>query len=260
VTSAPKPVYLVKGGDPGLAGRALRELLDRLASGTSANVEEHWPEAGGSGDSDGEESEGGGTGRGRAGAGRFDLGPVLDACETPAFLFDRRVVVLRRAGALDAAQAKRLAAYIADPLPSTTLVLVAEDKAVPAALDKAVKSAGEVIDVTPPSNAGGRKAFVEAELRRAGVTLEREARALLDSTLGEDVAGLPNLVSNLAQAYGAGGHTVAATELAPFLGESGSVAPWTLTDAIDAGDIASAIDALHRMSGAGERHALAIVP
>lgn len=250
-----KPVYLVKGSDPGLVGRALKDLLGRLADG--AHVEEFWPEASGeaSGDS-GEPGEGGG----RAAAGRFELGRILDACQTPAFLFDRRLIVVRRAGCLDASQAKRLAEYLTDPLPSTTLVFVAEDKAVPAALDKAVKAAGEIVDVATPSNAGGRKSWVEGELKRSGITLDREARGLLDTTLGEDVTSLPNLLTNLVQAYGQGAGTLGVGELAPFLGESGSVAPWALTDAIDGGDIARAVDALHRLSGAGDRHALGILP
>jgi DNA polymerase-3 subunit delta len=45
----------------------------------------------------------------------------------------------------------------------------------------------------------------------------------------------------------------------PFLGEAGSVPPWDLTDAIDAGSAAAALDALHRMLGAGGRAAPEIV-
>lgn len=242
-----KSVYLVKGGDPGLVARALKELLDRL-SGESVHVEEFWPEAG--------DSAGEGDGRSSA---RFNLAPILEACETPAFLHDRRVIVVRRAGALDAQQTKRIAAYLADPLPTTTLVLVADDKSPPAALDKAVKAVGEVTDVSTPSNAAGRRGWIDGELRRAGITLDKGARALLDATIGEDLSTLPNILVNASDAYGRGA-TVTADQLVPFLGESGAVAPWALTDAIDAGDMAKAIDALNRLSTAGDRHPLAILP
>jgi DNA polymerase-3 subunit delta len=259
-----KAVYLVKGSDPGLIGRALKELLERLAgggdaddgvTGTSAHVEEYWPEAGGGDPS----SDGGGEGRAGGSSARFNVAPILEALETPAFLYDRRVIVVRRAGALDAQQAKRLAAYLADPLPCSTLVLVADDKSTSAGLDKAVKAAGEVIDVSTPSNAGGRRTWIDGELRRAGVTLDKDARSLLDATIGEDVSSLPNILANVAGAYGDCAKVTAA-QLEPFLGESGSVAPWALTDAIDAGDMAGAIDALSRLSSAGERHPLAILP
>ena len=37
------------------------------------------------------------------------------------------------------------------------------------------------------------------------------------------------------------------------------MAPWELTDAIDSGDVPSAIDRLHRMLGAGGRHPLGVL-
>jgi DNA polymerase-3 subunit delta len=249
-----EPVYLVKGGDPGLVGRALKELLGRIAGAdSSAHVEEYWPEAGGGDDG------GAGEGRGGGSTARFNVAPILEALETPAFLYDRRVIVVRRAGALDAQQAKRLVSYLSDPLPSSTLVLVAEDKSIGTTLDKAVKAAGEVVDVSTPSNAGGRRTWIDGELRRAGITLDKDARALLDTRIGEDVSALPNILANVAGAYGDKAKVTAA-QLELFLGESGTVAPWALTDAIDAGDMAAAIDALSRLSNAGERHPLAILP
>jgi DNA polymerase-3 subunit delta len=47
--------------------------------------------------------------------------------------------------------------------------------------------------------------------------------------------------------------------VAPYLGDAGQVPPWELTDAIDAGDMAKAIDRLHRMMDAGGRHPLGIL-
>jgi DNA polymerase-3 subunit delta len=43
------------------------------------------------------------------------------------------------------------------------------------------------------------------------------------------------------------------------LGDAGSVKPWDLTDAIDAGDSAKAIDMLHRMTRSGEYHPLQVM-
>ena len=37
------------------------------------------------------------------------------------------------------------------------------------------------------------------------------------------------------------------------------MAPWELTDAIDRGDTEGALEALHRMSGAGQRHPLVVM-
>lgn len=48
-------------------------------------------------------------------------------------------------------------------------------------------------------------------------------------------------------------------DIRPFLGEAGGVPPWDLTDAIDRGDTHAALDVLHRMMGAGDRHPLQVM-
>ena len=47
---------------------------------------------------------------------------------------------------------------------------------------------------------------------------------------------------------------ISAAEIEPFLGDDGGVPPWDLTDAIDRGDRATALELLQRMIGQGERH------
>ena len=90
----------------------------------------------------------------------------------------------------------------------------------------------------------------------APVRLDGAATAKLGEHLGGDMGRLAGLLDTLAAAYGVGA-TVKVNDLAPFLGEAGSVAPWDLTDAIDSGDAAKALGLLHRMTGAGELHPLA---
>ncbi len=53
--------------------------------------------------------------------------------------------------------------------------------------------------------------------------------------------------------YGTGAKITAA-EIEPFLGDDGGVPPWDLTDAIDRGDRAAALELLQRMIGQGDRH------
>ena len=69
---------------------------------------------------------------------------------------------------------------------------------------------------------------------------------------------LAGLLDTLAAAYGRGA-TVAAPDLEPFLGEAGALAPWDLTDAVDAGRTAPALEVLHRMLTAGESHPLVVL-
>ncbi|HTZ10072.1 MAG TPA: hypothetical protein VMB72_13430 [Acidimicrobiales bacterium] len=69
---------------------------------------------------------------------------------------------------------------------------------------------------------------------------------------------LRGLLDALASAYGDGA-AVDVERLEPFLGEAGAVAPWDLCDAVDAGDTAGALDALHRLEAAGGMHPLQVL-
>jgi DNA polymerase-3 subunit delta len=179
----------------------------------------------------------------------LSVGAVVDACLTPPFLVDRRVVVVREAGRLLTADVPRLVKVVQDPLPSTVLVLVGGGGTVPAPLVKAVKEAGRIIDVTT-SKAGDRKAWLHEHLRGAPVKLEPAATDLLAGHVGEDLGRVEGLLGALSAAYGEGAR-ISAEELAPYLGEAGNVPRYELTDAIDRGDPGQALIVLHRVLDAG---------
>ena len=174
---------------------------------------------------------------------------MVDACLTPPFLIDRRVVVVRDAGRLLTADVPRLVEVVKDPLPSTILILVGGGGTVPAPLVKAVTTAGKVIDVAV-SRPGDRKAWLHEHLRHAPVKLEPQAAQLLGQHVGEDLGRVEGLLGALAAAYGAGAR-ISVDDLEPYLGEAGNVARYELTDAIDRGDPAAALGVLHRMTDAG---------
>ncbi len=228
----------MKGTDPALVAQAAHSLIERLVDGgdPSIMVEEF----------------------GGPGVDQFDVGAVIDACTTPPFLVDRRVVVVREAGQIGAADAKRLVAYLADPLATTALVLVAGGGTLPPTLSKAVGATGEVVDTSVGTSGKARSQWLADHLRGAPVRLDGPAQARLGDHLGSDMGRLAGLLATLAAAYGQGA-TVSAADLEPFLGEAGALAPWDLTDAIDAGRTAPALGVLHRMLSAGESHPLVIL-
>jgi DNA polymerase III subunit delta len=232
-----RPVYLIKGDDPSLVAQQAHRLVERLVDGgdPSLMVEEF----------------------GGPAAEPVDVGAVIDACTTPPFLVARRVVVFRDAGQLTTADAKRLVAYLADPLASTVLVLVGGGGTVPPALTKQVGSGGEVID-TAVGRGKARSQWLTDHLRGGPVRLDGQATARLSEHLGGDMGRLSGLLGTLASAYGPGA-TVTVAELEPFLGDAGSVAPWDLTDALDSGSTAQALDVLHRMFGASGAHPLVVM-
>ncbi len=156
----------------------------------------------------------------QAGADEGVIGSVIDALFTPAFLADRRIVVLREAENLDAAQAAELAGRLSEPFAPNVLVLAIVGKTLPAPLAKAVKGRGREIETSPGSSGKARSQWISDQLQLAPVHLEPAARQLLERHLGEDVSRLYALLDVLAAAYGEGGR-VGAAELEPFLGEEG---------------------------------------
>lgn len=198
----------------------------------------------------------------------YELSTAVDAAQTLPFLTDRRIVVVRnlcRFSKVD--ELTPLLTYLADPSPTTALVLAWEPAlatkelrfpAVPKKLADAVTAAGGVINGTALARPADRKAWVDRQLSAAAVTLDPGARKLVVARLADDVERLAGLLVTLEATFGPGAR-LTAVEVDPYLGEAGDVPPWDLTDAIDNGRIADALDALHRMMGAGARHPLALM-
>lgn len=250
-TAPDPPVFLVKGNEPTVLADGLRELVDRLV---------------GSGDR-GLMVEELGADQYEREDGTYDVTPVVYAAQTPPFLTDGRVVVARHAGAFSTGESVGpLVDYLAAPLDTTALVLVWEKApkqqklaAVPKKLMTAIRSVqGAEIDTSPPGKAGDRRNWVDEQVASSHVKLAADARKLLAERVGEDLARIQGVLRTLESTFGPGSK-LAAADIEPYLGEAGSVAPWDLTDAIDQGDRARAIDLLHRLQGAGERHALGIM-
>jgi DNA polymerase-3 subunit delta len=221
--------YLVKGDDASLVAQEVRTLLDDVVGERDhALVVE---EIGG------------------AAGDELDVGAVVDACLTPPFLIDRRVIVVREAGRLVTGDVPRLVDVVREPLPTTVLILVGGGGVVPAPLVKAIKEVGQIIDVTT-GKAGERKAWLHDHLRGAPVKLDAGAVDLLTRHVGEDLGRVEGLLGAVSAAYGVGAR-ISADDLAPYLGEAGNVPRYELTDAIDKGEPGRALVVLHRLLDAG---------
>ena len=227
------PAYLVRGDDPGVTGAAVRALVAELAAGEDPAlvVEDLGAE--------------------------YEPRAVVDAAQTPPFFGSHRVVVAREVGRFLTADAGPIVAYLADPLPTTRLVLVGGGGQISRSLADAVRRVGHVVEAGVPSGKG-RSAWLTARLKQGPVRLDAAAADLVGRHLGDDVGRLDSLLDMLASAYGQGAR-LGSDELAPFLGQAGSVAPWELTDAIDRGDLASALTTLRRLVTAGGRHPLVVL-
>ena len=233
-------VHLVKGDDPVLRGAAIDRLVVELLAGESRDLalEDYTI-----------------PGRRRADEAREgddDTGDasvvqaIVTALASPPFLTARRVVVVHDVGALNAASAEAIVPFVAQPSDGIALVLVAGGGRMPSALEKALKAA-DVATVAPESER--TDTVLKTEARRAGIGFTANASQMLTGHLGEDAGRVVELVSLLRGAYGEGA-ALDVADIEPYLGEAGGVPRYELTNAIDSGDTAAALDTLHRLLSA----------
>jgi DNA polymerase-3 subunit delta len=235
-------VVLLRGDDEVVLRDATRLLVDELVGTEDRSFVVEEVEVGAHGSDD---------------DSRDPLVALVDAAQTPPFLTEFRVVLGRVTEKREKAElVAPLVEYLADPLPSTRLVIEWRGGRAPKSLLEAVtRAGGQLVDTSP-----GRKVaeWVQAQLAEAGIKVDQAGRARLVTWVGEEPSKLLGLIDLLRSTYGEG-TKVGVAELDPFLGDDGGVPPWDLTDAIDRGDRATALELLQRMIVGGGRHPFQLV-
>jgi DNA polymerase-3 subunit delta len=181
------------------------------------------------------------------------LARVMEALNTPPFLVERRVVVVRDAQLLVAEEAVEIAAWMASPAPGTVLIVAV----VGTKSHRLVKAAAEVVEVNVGSRAAERVAFVKSKMDEYGVVVDASTAQRVAEQVGDDVARVDALARTLQSIYGTAPLTFARLE--PYLGDAGDVPVWDLTDAVDGGDATKAIVVARRMLESRRRAGLQIV-
>jgi DNA polymerase III subunit delta len=235
------PAYLVKGSDPRLRDRVLDALVVEILGDDDRSLaleEVTIPGRAGSGD-DGDAAGGAGGADGRDAA----VAAVLNAATSPPFMTAHRVVVVRETGALAAGDAEGLVRYLDDPLDTTVLVLVAGGGTIPPALVKKLKEVGAE-ERAPDSEKTGD--VLTGAAHDAGVLLKADAAKLITAHLGDDAGRVAAVIEVLDAAYGSGVQ-LTADDVMPYLGEAGAIPSYQLTNAIESGDPATALQVLHRL-------------
>ena len=228
------PVVLVKGEDPVLLADAVNNAVDDALEGSDRALAAE-----------------------DLGGDELTIGVVVDAATTPPLLTDRRVLIVRDIGRWGSDALEPLIDYLADPLDTTSLVLVAGGGQTSPRLLAAIKKAGRVVDAATPRAGKARTGWVTDRLRAAPLRFDAAAGARIVEHLGEDLGRLTSIIDALVSVYGAGS-PIGVEELEPFLGGAGGIAPWDLTDAIDRGDTAASLVALERLLG-NDRHPLVVM-
>jgi DNA polymerase-3 subunit delta len=240
-------IHLVQGSDPILRDREVQRLIDELlgSDDRSFALDDHTipgrRRGGATADDEADDD-------GEAIDGSVEL-PVFTAITTalqsPPFMTAARVVVVRDIGSLTSEQAQWLAAWIADPLDGVHLVLVAGGGRVAAALDKACKAHAEVVGPATEQTAD----VLQRELRDAHVKLAPDAAKHVATHLGDDAGRVPEFVDVLHGAFGDDA-VLTLEDVDLYLGELGTAERFALANAIDRGDVAAALETLHRLLSA----------
>ncbi|MEX0766850.1 MAG: DNA polymerase III subunit delta [Microthrixaceae bacterium] len=240
-TAVHSPLYLLKGSDEILLGTAASELVTRLiGSGDRTELLDSF-----TGD-------------------EYLMSKVIMAATTMS-MFGSRVVLARNCARFSSEELEPLLSYLENPAPDSTLVLIWEKAVAPGTrtsplpkkLSQAIKDAGgEIHDCGLPGGKG-RSMWVEDQLAASRVCLNSAARRVLIEQLGEDLSRLAGVLKVLEATFGT--QEIGPEEIEPYLGSPGAVPPWELTDAIDGGRVAEAVEKLQRLLAGGDRHPLQVM-
>ena len=249
------PVHLVKGGDEVLLARALAELVRALVGDgdRSLMVEELTIDA-----HTGTDDQG------------YDIGALVDAAQTPPFLTERRVVVGRHAGVFSTKDSVApLVAYLADPLPSTALVLVWERDPrpqrqsklpnVPKVLVDAIAAAGGVVVDTSPGTGKARSGWIDEQLAQSSLRFDAGARRLVAEHVGDEGQPATGVARHPRRGVRARHRGRPCRGGAPTWARRATSPPGTSPTAIDGGDVPKALAVLDRMLRGGGRHPLQVM-
>ncbi|MBM3693855.1 MAG: hypothetical protein FJW77_11290 [Actinobacteria bacterium] len=227
-------VHVVRGDDPILRADTLEAVVTELvgADDRSLVVEDLTvPGRGAEGEPGGAEAR------------VAVVAAAVQAAQSPPFMTARRVVVLRDVGNLLAGEVAPLVECLGDLLDTSDVVCVAGGGTIPPALTKAWKDAGATEHGATRAKAEDVLAGVAAA---AGVALRPGAARVIVERVGTEVGRLPAIVDVLATAFPPG-QALDADDVAPYVGEAGGVPPFALTNAIEAGDVAGALEVLGRI-------------
>jgi DNA polymerase-3 subunit delta len=234
-------VYLVKGGDPILRDRELARLLDELVGDEDRTllVEEYTVPAKAAASNAAGDDEA--PAEDVAGAAPI-VAAVVNAAQSPPFMTTKRIVVVRDYEALPADAVAPIVTVLGDLLDTTDVVFVA------GAGGRVVKA---LADALSDANVRGGTAekltdVLQRELDRAGLSLRGDAARVVLAHLGDDAGRIGAQVDLWASTFGAGAH-LEVDDVTPYLNDVGSVRPFELTNRIEEGDVAGALEVLHRL-------------
>ncbi|HVL64917.1 MAG TPA: DNA polymerase III subunit delta [Actinomycetota bacterium] len=172
---------------------------------------------------------------------------LMGALETPSLLGGTRLVVVRDAEDLPKESVEALLRYVAEPSPSSVLVLIAGART---KLDGAVRKAGGLVALEAPKGRRLAGWVRERALAKQLKVDDRGAWALIDS-VGSDLRNLDASLDQLVTAHGPGSR-ITAPEVAAAFPRKADERIYTFTDAVGDRRAGPAMSLLRRLLDQGE--------
>lgn len=225
-----RPIYLVLGEEQHLQGRVVSAL--RAATGGAANAAEDVLTA-----------------------GEASVDAVLAAARTRAMFAPRRTVLVRAVERWEAKDDKaksakksaldRLAEYAADPVPSTTLILVATKINKRRKLVTAATKQGWLVSCEAPSRRE-LPAWIARTVAERGCTIHPGTADLVAELAGPELSSVADTVERLCLFVGDGGE-IGEDAVAECVVRVRPTTVWELVDAVAERDAGKALAALQRV-------------
>ena len=226
----PPPLALLHGPDEQLLDDALELLLKGLFTDASEVA----------------------LGREVLEGGEVSVETVVRSAMTLPFMTSRRLVIVRRAQALNAKGAETLTAYARDPNPSTCLLLLADEGL---AASRERRSDHWLLGALPPAALVGlplrkgraMEGWLKQRAAAEGLVLTDDAARQLVQWVGEDGARLLGETRKAALLGGPENRKVGANEVTAIVGEHRVSDVFELTRAVERRDAALALRTLDRL-------------
>jgi DNA polymerase-3 subunit delta len=168
---------------------------------------------------------------------------VISAARTLPMMAPARYILIRDGEDIPAAELDALAAYVAEPSPSTCVVIVAEKLDGRSKVSKAAKSAGAWIDCEPLKGPMLVR-FAIGEAKRRGHPIDDDAvQALVDAT-GNDLAAIDDGIERLSLYVAAKGATITLAAVEASITRVRVDSIWTVVDAVAARRTPVALEAV----------------
>lgn len=222
-----QPIYFLAGEERLLADRVVAALRRAVLEGSVAEFNHD-----------------------QASGGEVKAADILQLARTVPMMGSYRLVEIRDAEALAAAELEKLIPYVEAPVPTTVLLFHATKADARLKFFRALDKEGYLARFEPVRGAPLQR-FLESEARRLGARLGPGVGELLVEFVGGDFLALASAVEKLCLFVGEGG-VVTQEHVDQVVAQTRQAVIFELTDAVGEGNVPVALRSLASLRQAGE--------